>query len=531
VTTGSWNRDAFSYLPNGQWVGKKWNRTWSGTDYGSPPPYNEATDHVYDVVGLGAGHARAIMRSLAEDARKSDILAHELQKSGRKADYDRRKAEQQTKQLAQMKASYQFYLDRLKGRQGELARRKAEKDWRKLHGVPFPKALLNAPPPRDYIPKKSYVVKVPAKVNPKPPKRALVEDHPYSMNETLLMDEEIALRTSFNPFDPNRIVRRAVMGIHAEGTWAPANLLDANDQIKMVNKLREKLQGSDFNMSVFLAEGHRSLRLIGDTSIRIAKSLFHVKRGDFWGASRALFEGTSRAPLAPRHPSWGRLTDDAGELAARVLELQYGYKPLFKDVHAGAEQLAHYLNYPATKTYRVGVRKELNLSKSSQWTIEGYGPTPNITAKATSGSSRVHGRHLIARISEGGLPTLPAALGLLDPELIAWEVIPFSFIADWFIPIGPYLEARASASRLEGKFVTSDKMIGKSFVPQSSWYTTSPDPPFVGYTGVSFTRTISSVLAVPLPTVKSFKKAASFQHCLNGLALLVSYGSGKIRAL
>jgi hypothetical protein len=32
-------------------------------------------------------------------------------------------------------------------------------------------------------------------------------------------------------------------------------------------------------------------------------------------------------------------------------------------------------------------------------------------------------------------------MGVVNPLSIAWEVIPFSFVVDWFIPVGQVLEA------------------------------------------------------------------------------------------
>lgn len=37
-----------------------------------------------------------------------------------------------------------------------------------------------------------------------------------------------------------------------------------------------------------------------------------------------------------------------------------------------------------------------------------------------------------------------AGSGMLNPALIAWELTPFSFMADWVYPVGPYLEMLSS---------------------------------------------------------------------------------------
>lgn len=528
MTTGSWNRDAWTYYSGGvnPWIGRKWDRNWTGTDYGAKPTYNPSTDADLPRVGLGAVHAREIFSALQQEvvdlANAEVILARDRK---RKA-YEDRKAQAELRRQRALEESFIRNQARLKRMLDNKERHRVEKEWRKIHHIPFKKEYLDRSYPGN-IPVFSSTFRKPAQIKAKPPKRALLEDHSYSMSENLSFDAVVKIPHSFWPVGTSQFDPVVCMNSFGVSSWAPASLLDANDQIKMVNKLREKLQGSDFNMSVFLGEGHQTLRLIGDAAIKISKSLYHVKKGDFWGASRCLLEGTSRSPLKPYHPSWGRAAKDVGEVSARLLELQYGWKPLLTDVRDAATFLAHQLNAPYTANYRVGVRKEQRFSRTSLWSCY-YGPTLGYrNESATSKSTKTHARHLIARIKESDLPTLPYALGLADPEVVLWELVPFSFVWDWFQPIGPYLTARAEAAKLRGTFVTSDKMTGERYPPESKWFAPRPDQ--VSDTRVSFTRTISTSLKVPMPTFKSLSKAASFQHCLNGLALLASAGTQTLR--
>lgn len=530
MTTGSWNKDAFSYVSgtSGPWTGRKWSRSWSGTDYGEPPPFNKSESHTVMRFGLGAGHANEIFEALAEADSTSRRLDYKLTKDGKRAEYLRKKAEAERLKEAKLKLAWERQLTRVKTLIAQKRQHEVEKEWRKLHHVPFPKALLNGPPPRDYIPRSSFSFRKPANSNPKPPKRALVEDHPYNMTETFLSDELVTYPVSFHPYNPVKTKTVAVMNSFGSPSWIAQTLLGSNDQVKLVNKLQEKLQGADFNLGVFIAEGNQTLELIGDVATRTAKALNRITRGDFYGTARALFGGRPSPPLhKPAKGLWGTKSSDLNTLAARVLEFQYGIKPLFKDAYAAGESLAHQLNQPYVKTYRVGVRKESVLTTVSQWSIELQFAPYSKLASATAKSVRTHSRHLIARIEEADLPTLPAALGLLDPEVILWEKIPFSFVADWFIPVGPYLEARAAVSRLRGTFVTSDKMVGVAHPPQSAYFQTTPS--FHGNTSVNFTRAVSSSLSVTMPHVKPLSSSASFQHCLNGLALITSFATGHSR--
>lgn len=288
----------------------------------------------------------------------------------------------------------------------------------------------------------------------------------------------------------------------------PVSLLDANDELRLVNKLKEKLQGSDFNMSVFLGEGRQSLAMIGDTAIKLAHAGRLVLRGRPLDASRVLLSGTSR-----KAPSGTTFKKSSGSAASNWLELQYGWLPLLSDAKEGAETLAHQLNVPMRSTYRVMVQRK-------RTDVEVFANTVDST---TYKINRSHTRYLTARVSEFD-DSVPALLGLKDPELVAWELLPFSFVADWFLPIGSWLEARAMSSRLTGKFIYGDKWRALSGSPVSAVY---GDPKTARRDYLTYTRgTPVTALNVPMPRVKSLAQAASWQHCTNGLALLTQVFTG-----
>jgi hypothetical protein len=114
----------------------------------------------------------------------------------------------------------------------------------------------------------------------------------------------------------------------------------------------------------------------------------------------------------------------------------------------------------------------------------------------------------------------------MDPELVAWELIPFSFVADWVAPLGDWMKARSFAGRTVGLYVTTTKQTyycgglrRKPYVSGNDIYnfqnSTSSERKV---TVVS--RRLSNNLSVPLPKVKPLEKIASWQHCANALALL-----------
>lgn len=274
----------------------------------------------------------------------------------------------------------------------------------------------------------------------------------------------------------------------------------ADAQVKLIGKLRDQLQGNDFNMSVFLGESHQTLRLIGDTAIKLAKAGRHFRKGNVALALNTLTNGVNAKK---------RLVSPDRNVGRSWLELQYGWLPLLGDMRAGAEQLSHALNVPFRKRYRVRHSLEASASEYDK----------NV-AFTLSGAHSSVSRQIVAYISE---PTsIPGTLGLLDPELVAWELVPFSFVVDWFIPVGNYLEARAFARRLTGTFVTTEmtrsRYGSQVFRPVNNTIWRGSSGYYRSYGSVS--RTVSTSLAVPLPRVKSLSEALSWRHCVSGVALL-----------
>nr|UJQ85798.1 MAG: hypothetical protein 1 [Leviviridae sp.] len=334
-----------------------------------------------------------------------------------------------------------------------------------------------------------------------PPKRQRFVDNPYSMGEVRNLNPTVDVKVSGVPY-----VSKAYHYLPPVGA-NPASILTTNDQLKCLGKLREKLTGSDFDMSVFLGEGHQTLKLIGDTAIRIAKSLHHLRRGDFAGTARSLLEGTSRKPIKP-YKEMKPFKPTSERMSSHWLELQYGWLPLLNDVEGAAQTLAHTLSVPVQQTYRMSVRREQVVPGTAGTLIDGGRPTSEVSRMV------IYALKVIVKEQ----PSQLAKLGLTDPTKVAWELMPWSFVVDWFIPIGDYLEARAITRVVHGTWVTSTfGKLNQYFVTLGGLSLRSQHV----YAQVSLTRTVStSPPDVPLPKVKPWKKIASIAHCLNAIALL-----------
>jgi hypothetical protein len=331
-------------------------------------------------------------------------------------------------------------------------------------------------------------------VSEKPPKRArAMVPHSYSMSDQLLNDQVF----EYSAYPPT--TWQTCTGLNSGFTNAIGftDPWGSNDDIALLGKLREAVAGSSFNAGVFLAESKPALAMIADSATRIYNAYKAARKGNFAHASTLLVRGTPRERL-------GRKT-----VANSWLELQYGWLPLLSDCHEGAQFLAHHLNWPLQTRVRVS-RKVKLVPKPSNYGMSIFAP------------ESARRKTIIAYISEKSVAQLS---GLVDPLSIAWEVVPYSFVVDWFIPIGNYLSARGLASSLTGLFVTSDKKFEKwngLYTSASATYPRSfrNGNAGVGNTKISFSRTVSASLSVPLPTSKGLEKAASWRHCANAVALL-----------
>lgn len=336
--------------------------------------------------------------------------------------------------------------------------------------------------------------------------RVTRDDHPYSCTITWSQSQPWQRsRKTFGGDPPKWFTYERSTGILSNG-WAVRSNTEwsANDTIKLVGKLREKIAGSDFNAGVALGESREALTMIADNANRIFRAYSAIKRGNIFQAADAL--GLSQKSIRSR-----RVSLHPKETASNWLMLQYGWLPLLKDVEGGAQFVAARMYPPVVQVYKARVQVAQAVYKT----------TPN----AGGGGTCITRGQLIARIEEVDSIALS---GLLDPMSVAWELLPFSFVADWFIPIGNYLQARSLNSALKGTYVRTITRRSELRTDDSETniYTTLENPGVRVDKVVSVTRTVDTSLAVPLPNFKPLMEVPSWKRAANAISLLtVTHGT------
>jgi hypothetical protein len=280
------------------------------------------------------------------------------------------------------------------------------------------------------------------------------------------------------------------------GPWGPGVFppFTSGDNLKLQSKLVQAIKGHDFNMAVNLAQMNKLTSMVVLNVRKLSTSLRLLKRGDFASAARQL--GASKRT--------SRLKAD--DISGRWLELQYGWLPSIADT------------YEAAKAYEA-LTKVRKLTVTAQHRVRGTynsSASPSLyVAPAKASTSRKIRAELIENINGY------RSLGLYDPLSVVWEVIPYSFVIDWFLPIGSYLENLAVIPFLKGRFLTSTFSEMSSAIAYAT-----PSGISAGYRGVGrsyrqvkLERSVSTSLTTARPSFQPLSLALSSRRIFSAIAL------------
>lgn len=170
------------------------------------------------------------------------------------------------------------------------------------------------------------------------------------------------------------------------------------------------------------------------------------------------------------------------------LEYRYGWRPLILDIHNVSEEIRTLRAKLERKrlVVRAGESNVLEdvktftqrpLTWNSSWKLSGE-------IRYTS-EYRVHAGVIFDVVSVDKLQELNRIIGFRPNDFVstAWEIVPYSFVIDWFVNIGPWLQA---VTPVPGVTITG------------SWITT-----VWSYTKLASSGTIHVSLSVPSPIVET----------------------------
>jgi len=298
-----------------------------------------------------------------------------------------------------------------------------------------------------------------------------------------------------DPFSGTQTQQQAVISMHyrSHDPWG------ADEEVRLVNDLIQQIRGHSFNIAVSAGEARESLTMIGDNARTIALAFRDVRKGRFHSAAQRFGIGK---------PPKGLFASKAfNAIQNNWMMYSYGWKPLIYEVHSAAEAVAKHFG---------GVTPHFSF-RSKGKAFSKAGPYFGIVGTHVYPTWTVR-KQIIARFATDKPLSNGAELGLTDPFSLAWELLPYSFVVDWFVPIGTFLENAAAIRSLNGgTFIMSRKDIHRLDVINGGWLS---GPNY--YEEVKFDRQILFSLPnpVPIPSVKELSSWTSLRHAVSGIALL-----------
>lgn len=211
---------------------------------------------------------------------------------------------------------------------------------------------------------------------------------------------------------------------------------------RFVNAWKESVE-----LGVATAEGREALSMMTSRLVQMGNFTRHLARGNVGlaaadlgiyrrGSSR---KGTDRLPPRIRamisgHEASNTRRDVARGFSSLYLEFHFGWAPLVNDIHDAMKVLDKPFKTFRARGSATGVIPDRSAIPTHNWedTDWRYSETREGSYKQRV---MVQGDVVITN------PNLAMMqqLGILNPAVIAWELVPFSFVLDWFVNVGDYL--------------------------------------------------------------------------------------------
>jgi hypothetical protein len=267
-----------------------------------------------------------------------------------------------------------------------------------------------------------------------------------------------------------------------------------------------KIADAKVNVAVALAEAKKTSDHILDTAKRVSNAYRAFRRGNFRQVAAELH-------VSPKtvHKSW--------------LEYKYGWMPLLMDVKGTAEFFAQHTL--GGRPPRFSVYGKVDENATVRWVEDLGWYSPGSARTRNSFLSRTVKVKAEVEVINRHFNELQQ-VGLTNPLVYAWELIPFSFAFDWMCSVGDWLTGLTALNgvSIRRSFVSVQSVAEGSRSTEltkavSFPHTSDPISHFFSYSGRAYTRDPHSVSMVGVypPVQNPFD---SIRRLVTGLALVRS---------
>lgn len=280
-----------------------------------------------------------------------------------------------------------------------------------------------------------------------------------------------------------------------------------------INGALLNLSDQKASISENFAERAQANRMIADRVRSIARTVLDFKRGKprLWPSVKkeGLRSRTGRLYTVPE--AW--------------LEVQYGWNPLLSDVKGALDLMRH--QDSDDDYFRKTVKSTRSISDTIVWESAINKQTALVVVHRARRKSLVFVR-LDYRLDTSYLHQLQQ-LDVVNPALITWNLLPYSFVVDWFLPVGSYLQALTADlgfTFLGGSMTQWQEVRGGGigFKQGGDGYSQldviDGSPASSSISKFELRRSIFT--SSPRARLPSFKNPLSLTHFANAMSLLVS---------
>jgi len=194
------------------------------------------------------------------------------------------------------------------------------------------------------------------------------------------------------------------------------------------DRLHSKI-GEQANLALTLLEVHKSSAMIASRVSSLLGAVRELRRGNIPGVFRRLL-------VDPKRSSPHRIREisriNTKDPASAWLEFTFGWVPLVQDIYAASSVMSQ--DFGSTR-----VRAAASSSVSHR-RIEFWGDSSLPSQESSYTLKRRVGTQVSVRITNPNL-LLARQLGFVNPAYVAWDAVPFSFVVDWFLPVGKFLNS------------------------------------------------------------------------------------------
>lgn len=347
--------------------------------------------------------------------------------------------------------------------------------------------------------------------------------NPYTMNQ---------LRLTAGPFSDLKVHGNGDFFNRHQSHTIDLTLADLGtghlsiDENLLIAKLKGKISSST-NLAETFAQSGQGVRLVVNSINRFHTFLTLIRGGSLPQLTRFLNKqkGSNKFVTGVKVLREGGL-NGVELLSTLWLEYRYAWKPLVSDVDTSLNLFAAYAaKNPTVRSVSSSKRSSSQLTRKVAFVNVNGQLGYRLFYEDTTTVCRMGIKY---RLDSPQL-TILSNLGLTSPIALGWELIPFSFVVDWWLPIGPALGAFSAFEGLAFKSGYKTYFTKKTVFLKTDVNLTFPSAnPAAQYQRVikgqsfgdrvSMTRT--ALTGFPSTSMPRFKNPFSLIHAANAAALV-----------